>query len=257
MSDWNPEQYLKFGSERTRPSIDLMARIRIERAGSILDVGCGPGNSTQVLRLRWPRAEITGLDNSKKMIEEARKSYPGGKWLVGDASELEGEGAYDIVFSNAALQWIPGHSVLIPRLFSLVRPGGAMAAQVPANSGSPLHRGLLSVSRKAQWRALTAGCRHLLHYHSPEYYYDLLQPLAAKVDLWETTYYHVLSSHKELIEWYKGSGMRPFLERLPDDSAASAFENEVLERCKRFYPSRKDGEVLYPFRRVFFIAYAA
>jgi trans-aconitate 2-methyltransferase len=257
MVDWSPGQYLKFGGERTQPSIDLAAKIRVDSAESILDVGCGPGNSTQVLRLRWPHAEITGLDASGEMIERARESYPQGKWIVGDASKLDRGQGYDIVFSNAALQWIRDHNTLIPRLFSLVRRNGAMAVQVPANSRSPLHLALLSVSRKPEWHRFTAGCQHLLHYHSPEYYYGLLRPLAARAELWETIYYHMLSGHSELVEWYKGSGMRPFLERLPDELARSAFENEVLEACRSFYPVREHGKILYPFRRIFFIAYAS
>ncbi len=255
MVDWNPKQYLKFGSERTQPSIDLASRINVDNVKTILDLGCGPGNSTQVLRLRWPRAEITGLDSSSEMIEEAKRSYPEGTWRVGDASRLEGGKRYDILFSNAVLQWIPDHRSLVPHLFSLVKPGGAMGVQVPANSNSRLHRTLLSVSRDSRWRAFTAPCRRLFHYYRPEYYHDLLQPLAARVDLWETTYYHVLATHQELVEWYKGSGMRPFLERLPDDGARVAFEKEVLEKCTPFYRLRQQGGILYPFRRLFFIAY--
>ncbi len=170
MADWSPEQYLKFGSERTQPSIDLVTKIRIDSPESILDIGCGPGNSTQVLRLRWPYAEITGLDSSREMIEMARESFSQGKWIVGDASKLDRGQRYDIVFSNAVLQWIQDHNALIPRLFSLVRRNGAMAVQVPANSRSPLHRALLSVSHRPKWHGSMAGCQHLLHYHSPEYY---------------------------------------------------------------------------------------
>ncbi len=257
MTDWSPEQYLKFGRERTQPSIDLAAKIGVDSAKSILDVGCGPGNSTQVLRRRWPHAEITGLDSSSEMIEKARETFPPGKWIVGDASKLDREERYDIVFSNAALQWVPDHDALIPRLFSHVRPSGAMAVQVPANGRSALHRALLSVSRRPRWHGPTAGCRRLMHYHGPEYYYGLLQPLAARVELWETIYYHVLSDHLELLEWYKGSGMRPYLESLPDESARSAFGDEVLDACRPFYPVRKHGGIIYPFRRIFFIAYAS
>lgn len=257
MADWSPEQYLKFGSERTQPSIDLVTKIRVDRAESVIDIGCGPGNSTQVLRLRWPHAGITGLDSSREMIEAARESFPREKWIIGDASKLDRGESYDIVFSNAVLQWIPDHGALVPRLFSLVRRGGAMAVQVPANGRSPLHRALLSVARRPEWRGFTAGCEQLIHYHGPAYYYGLLRPLASRVELWETSYYHVLSGHGALIEWYKGSGMRPFLERLPDQSARAAFENEVLDACRPFYPVRKRGEILYPFRRLFFIAYAS
>ena len=257
MSDWNPAQYLKFSNERTQPSIDLAGRIMIDEVSSILDVGCGPGNSTQVLRVRWPDAETTGLDNSRKMIEEAQRAYPDGAWVVGDASELAGPPVYDVVFSNAVLQWVPNHKSLIPRLFSLVNNKGVLAVQVPANSKSPLHHAVWSASRLPAWNRLLGPCRRLIHYHTAEFYYDLLRPMAATIDLWETVYFHVLPGHRELIEWYKGSGMRPFLERLPDNEARATFEAEVLKRCESSYPLRKDRRILFPFKRLFFIARAA
>jgi trans-aconitate 2-methyltransferase len=257
VADWNPIQYLKFANERTQPSLDLAGRIATDDVSSILDVGCGPGNSTQVLRTRWPDARITGLDNSKEMIAEAEKTYPDGNWVVGDASQLSPPPTYDVVFSNAVLQWVPDHRALIPRLLSLVNKGGILAVQVPANSESPLHHAVWSASRQPRWNSLLAPCRRLIHYHSADFYYDLLRPTVAKLDLWETVYFHALPGHRELIEWYKGSGMRPFLEKLADDGARATFEAEVLERCKSSYPLRKDGRILFPFKRLFFIAHRA
>ncbi|HUJ70532.1 MAG TPA: methyltransferase domain-containing protein [Syntrophorhabdales bacterium] len=257
MSEWNPQQYLKFGDERTQPSIDLARRIRVDHPLSIMDLGCGPGNSTAVLRERWPDAEIIGLDSSKEMIEQAARDYPRGKWVVGDAAALAPERGYDILFSNAVLQWIPDHGRLIPRLFRLVKRGGALAVQVPADNGSPLHRALMTVSGSAKWRAFTAGCENLLLYHDAEYYYSILSPLAAVVDLWETSYYHVLSSHQDLVEWYKGTGMRPFLAALPDEEGRRQFQEEVLTAAQTSYPVQRNNKILYPFKRTFFIAYAA
>lgn len=189
------------------------------------------------------------------MIERARKDYPDQKWLVADASKLELKLTFDIVFSNAALQWIPGHDLLIPRLIKMVNPKGSFAGQVAADNESPLRRALLSVSLSDKRSRFTSGCETLLNYRTTEYYYNILYPLASKVDLWETTYYHVLTSHAELIEWYRSTGMRPFLERLPGDEYRKEFESEILMKCKPSYPIQKDGKVLYPFKRIFFVAY--
>ncbi|MBN2462698.1 MAG: methyltransferase domain-containing protein [Dehalococcoidia bacterium] len=159
MNDWNPQQYLKFKSERTQPSIDLVARIMVNDPETIIDIGCGPGNSTQILRRRWPNADIVGLDSSQKMIEKAREDYPSQKWMVGDAADLGTNQKYDIVFSNATLQWVPDHDVLIPRLFNRVNKNGVMAVQVPANNESAIHKALLGVARSQKMERTYFGLR--------------------------------------------------------------------------------------------------
>lgn len=255
MATWNPDQYLIFRDERTQPAIDLAAKVKIENAATVIDVGCGPGNSTQVLRRRWPVARITGLDSSNEMIRKARADFPGQEWLLADASKLWLDRTYDVIFSNAVLQWIPDHGHLVPGLLNIVNPGGALAVQVPANNLSPLHKALLSVASAEKWYGFTAGCEKLLNYHTVEYYYDILCPIASGLDIWETTYFHVLSSHNALMEWYKGTGLRPFLEKLPDDENRAKFVGEILDECRDAYPARKDGNILFPFRRIFFVAY--
>ncbi len=246
---------MKFGDERTQPSLDLVARIRLDNPGSIIDLGCGPGNSTRILRERWPHAQVVGLDSSKEMIDRARKDYPDGEWIVGDAAKVAPDPEYDLVFSNAALQWIPDHEALVARLFGIVKSGGALAIQVPATRESPLYLALMTVAGRPAWQQYTAGCDNLLRYHTGEYYYRILYPLTTSIALWETTYFHVMSSHRDLIEWYKSTGMRPFLESLPDDGSRAAFEEEVLEACRPSYAVQGNGKVLYPFKRLFFIAY--
>lgn len=256
---WDPGQYLKFRDERTRPSIDLASRIQLASPAAILDVGCGPGNSTEVLHQRWPTARVTGLDSSEEMIAKARSSHDWGAWIRADAASLAGtaEGtSWDLVFSNATLQWIPDHERLVPALFGLVRPGGALAVQVPANAGSPLHRSLVRTAEDARWSRFTSGCASRLVYHEPSFYYELLCGIAERIDLWETVYYHAMHDHQALIEWYKGTGMRPCLERLRDEPSRQAFETAVLEGCRTEYPVQPNGRVIYPFRRLFFIAYA-
>ena len=256
MAAWNSDQYLRFKNERTQPSIDLAAKVRIENPADVIDIGCGPGNSTKVLRERWPNARIIGLDSSSEMIERAKTDFPEQEWLLADASKLEPDQTYDIVFSNAVLQWIPGHDYLIPRLVIIVKPGGALAVQVPANYESPLHKALLIVSEREKWSGFTSGCWKLLHYYNVEYYYNLLYPIASSgLDIWETTYYHVLSSHAALIEWYRGTGLRPFLERLPGDEYRKEFMNEILDECRQAYAIQRDGNILFPFKRIFFVVY--
>jgi trans-aconitate 2-methyltransferase len=256
---WDPGQYLKFRDERTRPSIDLAARISLVSPARILDVGCGPGNSTEVLHDRWPRARITGLDSSGEMIEKARTSHDWGEWICADTARLDegvDRGAWDLVFSNAVLQWIPEHERLVPMLFGLVASRGSLAVQVPANAGSPLHQSLLRTADDPRWSRFTAGSASRLVYHEPSFYYSLLCGAAERVEVWETIYHHELPDHRALVEWYKGTGMRPCLERLPDEPSRRAFEDAVLEGCRTDYPVQPNGRVIYPFRRLFFIAYA-
>jgi trans-aconitate 2-methyltransferase len=252
--EWDPEQYLQFEHERTQPSIDLVAHIPLETAKTIIDIGCGPGNSTQILRKRWPHADIVGLDKSEKMIERARLDHPDQTWTIGDASTLETDRQYDIVFSNAAIHWVPDHHQLIPRLFQLVRKGGILAIQVPANHESPLYRIILNIARSGKWSAFTSGREGLITYHTAEYYYHELVPLTQDIALWETTYYHILRSHEDLVAWYKGTAMKPFLESLPTDDTREEFEQTVLTECKKQYPLQSDGRILYPFKRLFFTA---
>jgi trans-aconitate 2-methyltransferase len=254
MDTWNPEAYLRFQEERTQPAKDLVSRIALAHPRSVVDLGCGPGNSTAVLRGTWPDADIVGVDNSDEMISAAMTGYPEGVWRKGDIGDLNEEWRSDLVFSNAALQWVPDHRVLIPGLFGLVRPDGALAVQLPANKGSAIHRALQHSAADSRWRAHTAGCGDL-YYHDAAFYYSLLSPPARSLELWETTYYHQLDSHQDLISWYSSTGMRPFLDSLPED-ARRDFQWDVLSRCKDEYPLQEDGKLLYPFKRLFFIAYA-
>ena len=255
MSDWNPQEYLEFKTERTQPSLDLLARIRMVHPRSIIDVGCGPGNSTRVLHQRWPHAWIVGIDYSTAMIDQARHDYPDITWIVGDAVQLQTEDRYDLVFSNAALQWMPDHHVVIPKLFSFTTGRGALAVQVPADNTSALHQAVLSVASRKEWSSYTSECAGQLNYRTSTYYYEILHQFTSNFDIWETTYFHVLDSRSDLIDWYRSTGLRPFLESLPDAKSRLAFEEDVLSECLDSYPVQSDGKVLFPFRRIFFIAY--
>jgi trans-aconitate 2-methyltransferase len=254
MIQWNPDLYLKYQDERTQPAHDLISRIAVADPVRIADIGCGPGNSTRALRERWPRAEILGLDNSAEMIEKARSAYPPGRWILADAAEWKPDAAYNIVFSNAALQWIPDHETLIPALFGAVESPGALAVQVPANGGSPLHQAVLKVSRMEEWKNAVAGCEELIHYHDAGFYHDLLSALAGRIQIWQTTYFHVMADHQGLMDWYAGTGMKPYLERLADDGLKKLFQSRVLDECRAAYPVQRDGRILFPFQRLFFLA---
>ena len=253
MAEWNPELYLKFDAERTQPSRDLVARIRLERPRRIVDVGCGPGNSTAVLRERFAEAAIVGLDCSEEMIRMAREQYPGGTWICADAAKHEYRGGLDVIFSNAVLQWIPEQESLIDLLVANLAPHGILAVQVPANRQSPLHQATMAVAAE-MWPQETEGCGELLSYREPDFYYDLLTAHGLGIDIWETTYIHVLDSHRDLIAWYKSTGMKIFLNALASPADQERFADLVLERVTPLYRRAADGKVLFPFRRIFFTA---
>jgi trans-aconitate 2-methyltransferase len=258
MPTWNADQYLKFAGERTRPALDLAARVAIDSPPRVIDLGCGPGNSTAVVRQRWPRAEVVGLDNSPAMLAQARKDFPEHTWIesgIPDWRVSDGEKAFDVVFSNAALQWVPDHRREFPRLFAQVAPGGALAVQVPANLDSPAQRIMPELATSAPWRAHFSTQPKSWFVHPPEFYYDILAPHARRIDLWTTDYHHVLENLDGVIEWYRGTGLRPWLDALPDDATRTQFLGAYRARLVPYYPERADGRVLFPFRRLFIIAY--
>lgn len=253
--DWNPDLYLKYRNERTQPAIDLISKIAITvQPKSILDIGCGPGNSSQALLHRWPEAALTGIDSSISMIEKAKTSYPANTWIVADASQYISSKKYDIVFSNATIQWIPNHAALFKKLFDLTNPGGVLAIQVPRFNEMPLSGAIEKVADQARWKAVVSGCSDLFTYHDEKYYYDLLSPHYKSVEFWQTDYFHVLESQPAIIEWIRSTGLKPYLDCLKDEEKP-LFENEVLAAIKYDYPVQKDGKVLFPFKRLFMIGY--
>ena len=255
-SAWNSEQYLRFAEERTRPCRDLAARVAVEQVRTVIDLGCGPGNSTEVLAGRWPAAAITGLDNSAEMLRSAHETQPGRNWVEGDIAAwaaAPGE-RYNVVFSNAALQWVGGHVALFPQLLARVRPPGALAVQVPAYD-SPAHNLSRAMADSAAWRPLFAGGIVDWHTHDAAFYFDVLAPHAQRLEIWETEYIHVMDSPADIVEWYKGTGLRPFLGALRNEVDRERFLAEYLSGIERLYPPRANGRVLFPFRRLFAIAY--
>jgi trans-aconitate 2-methyltransferase len=255
MNEWNPEQYLQFKSERTQPAIDLVSRINIAQPQSIIDIGCGPGNSTQILVNRWPNSEVVGLDNSITMIEKARQDYPKQKWILDNAENIDSNIKYDLIFSNATLQWIPHHETLLPKLFNCVNPGGAIAVQIPKFKNMPINVAIETVANNYNWKNYSKGCEELFTLKDLDFYYDIISKLATRVELWESSYFHILNSQESVIDFVRTTGLKPYLDCLPSDEMKSEFEQEVLTECKKYYKLQSNGKVLFPFDRLFFIGY--
>ncbi|MFE6053432.1 methyltransferase domain-containing protein [Kitasatospora sp. NPDC056446] len=252
---WDPAQYLRFADERTRPLRDLLARVpALPHPGEerILDIGCGPGNSTAVLRERWPHARLTGIDDSAPMLATARtEGEPTADYLLADARDHDPAPARpDLIVSNAALQWVEGHLGLVPRWAAALRSGGAVAFQVPGNFDAPSHTLLADLRRSARWRALTGEDAVRPGVHPPERYLDALAAAGCRPDVWETTYLTLLPGPDPVLEWVKGTALRPVLSRLADPADRAAFLAEYGRLLREAYPAGPSGTV-FPFRRIF------
>ena len=255
MPNWDVDLYLKFSAERTQPAIDLISRISLTDPRRIVDLGCGPGNSTAMLRQRWPSAETIGLDSSSEMIAAASQAYPDAIWVQGDIATWTAIAPFDLVFSNAALHWVANHAQLLPRLLEQVASPGALAIQMPAHFRSPVHELMIETAGNPAWHNQMHGAIHAIKVERPGFYYDLLQSHTSKLDLWETEYIHVVDGPAAILEWIRGTGLRPFLEALSSDEQRRRFEELFLSGLTAAYPAQKDGRVLFPFRRLFIVAY--
>lgn len=255
MLKWDTQKYLKFINERTQPAMDLASRVCIESPQSIVDIGCGPGNSTSILRERWAQAEICAFDSSKEMIDNARQGDQSVEWFEADASTWEPKSKFDLIFSNAALQWVSEHEIVFPRLMSYLNEKGVLAIQMPAHYDSPLHCLMIEASNRSEWAGLMSAARNALKMEPPSFYYDLLSPYVSKLDIWQTEYFHELESVVSILEWFRSTGMRPFLESLQTVEEKTKFESELLKAYTRAYKVQKNGKVLLPFRRFFITAY--
>jgi trans-aconitate 2-methyltransferase len=252
--DWDPRLYLKFNKERIQPSIDLVSRINFEQPGRIIDIGCGPGNSTRILTERWPRAEVTGADNSPAMIKKASEDYPDQKWILFDACKDKADGKFDIVFSNATIQWLPDHNKLIQRFSEMLTDKGCLAIQLPLFSDMPLGKAISEASRSERWHSLMAGVDNLFIIHTPSYYFDQLSRYFSSSEIWVTDYFHVMDSQMSILEMIRSTGLKPYLERISGKNEKEQFENEIFQSITRDYPLQENGRVLFPFKRLFFVA---
>jgi trans-aconitate 2-methyltransferase len=250
---WDPGQYLRFADERTRPAVDLLARIPHEARSLVFDMGCGPGNTTRLLRARWPAADLTGIDSSAEMLDRAAREVPGARWVQADLAGWRPDRPADVLFSNATFQWLDDHDRLFPALLDCLTPGGVLAVQMPRNFDAPSHTALAEVVRSGPWRERLEHLLRLAPVGTPASYYDLLAPRAASVDVWETEYVHVLRGEDPVKEWTKGTALKPFLDALEGEEGRE-FEERYAALLREAYPRRPDGTTLFPFRRLFIVS---
>jgi trans-aconitate 2-methyltransferase len=257
MPAWDPNLYLKYANERARPAADLIAQIHLDAPAQIVDLGCGPGNSTEQLRQRWPLAAITGVDNSAEMLADAKAKHPEWQWVLCDIEAWQPEPAVDLIFSNAAFHWVAGHATLFRSLIGGVASGGALAAQMPNNFHSAAHAVMQEVAANGdpRWSKTLAAAPSTFTVQPPAFYYDVLRKQARRVDIWETEYQHVMDGPKAVFDWIRSTGMRPYLDHLPDDEQRQMFEEMCLEGIQEAYRPNDQGKVLFPFRRTFIVAY--
>jgi trans-aconitate 2-methyltransferase len=254
MNDWSARQYLKFEDERTRPPRDLLAQVPLPDPSRVVDLGCGPGNSTELLIARYPRAEVIGVDSSADMLRQARERLPRWRFVEADLAHWHPQEPTDLLFANAVFQWVPDHPAVLRRLLEALPEGGVLAVQIPDNTDEPalaLQRELAGRPPWASSLGLAAAARDDLP--TPAAYYDLLRPLSSRLDIWHTVYNHVLAGPEAIVEWFRGSSLRPFLSAL-DEKMRAGFTAEYTAEIARAYPPRYDGKVLLRFPRLFIVA---
>jgi trans-aconitate 2-methyltransferase len=271
---WDATLYLRFGGERARPFFDLLARVGAEVPRYVIDMGCGPGNLTATLAERWPSATVHGVDNSPQMIETARQLVPasaprsvgspgsgsvmtshapGLSFMLDDIRHWEPQSLPDVIVSNAVLQWVPDHRELLVRWADQLADDGWLAFQVPGNFDQPSHVILREMAESARWRSLLRDVELNRQTADPAEYAELLAGAGCEMDAWETTYVHILQGENPVLEWYRGTGLRPVLAVL-DAGQAADFLTEYGEKIRVAYPPGPFGTLL-PFRRVFTVAH--
>jgi trans-aconitate 2-methyltransferase len=257
---WDPGQYVRYADERSRPFADLVARIKVERPEYVVDAGCGPGTLTRTLAQRWPAARIVGFDSSPEMIASAADHAGDGKveFALADVLEWTPERPVDVVVCNAVLHWVPNHLPVIATMAGWLAPGGAFAFQVPDNFADPSHTVVRDLRSSPRWRDLLAeDADRRAAVERPETYLVALTDAGLHADVWQTTYLHVLSGADPVLEWIKGTGLRPVLTILDGDQAQrEEFLDECATRLRAAYPPGPFGTV-FPFRRTFVVGQAS
>ncbi len=252
---WSARQYLKFEDERTRPARDLLLAVPAGEVRRAADIGCGPGNSTELVAARFPSASIVGVDNAPDMIRSAKERLPCVRFELAAIEDWNEPGPWDLIFANAALQWVGGHETLLPRLAGMLAPGGSLAIQMPDNLKEPSHVAMGTVAMTAPFAAKlaqAAGARTAIA--QADWYYALLKPFCARVDIWRTTYFHPLAGGLDaIVEWLKGTGLTPFLKPLSSEEQG-AFLAAYKQELAKSYKPLVDGTVILPFPRLFIVA---
>lgn len=252
---WDPDVYLAFAAERTRPARELLARIDVSAPQTIADLGCGPGNSTALLAARWPNAALVGIDSSAEMLDAARASAVPAQWCQADLTAWQPKTRYDVLFSNATLQWIGDHARVLPKLMQALAAGGTLAVQMPRNFDQPSHTLIRSIATGKAWADCFDSVQDASHVCSPEQYFQILEPHAHRIDLWETIYVQVLDGEDAVYHWMSGTSLRPFAQALAEP-ARTEFLDAYRAALARAYPRRASGATLFAFRRLFIVATA-
>lgn len=250
---WDPRQYLTFAGHRLRPVLDLLARIPAEAPAFVVDLGCGAGNGTKILRQTWPNARMAAVDSSPEMLERARQESPDIEWAEGDIITWEPDTKVDVLFSNAAMHWLDNHETLFPTLLDHVKPNGYFAVQMPANFREPSHTMIEEVARDGPWRAAIEPLINEPPTKEPGFYYELLAPRVQELDIWKIQYQQVVEGDDPVAEFTKGTWLPQFLEPL-EEPARSDFEAEYRRRLREAYPKQADGKTIFPFNRLFMVA---
>ena len=253
MTIWNPTQYLLFGNERLRPALDLLGRVPVEAPATVHDLGCGPGTATVLLKERWPGAQVTGIDSSEEMLERARALRKDIVWKTGDLTSWRPNAPADVLYSNAALHWLDDHETLFPHLLKGLKPGGVLAVQMPQNFYAPSHTTIAEVVKGGPWRQRIEPHHRVHPTLEASAYYNIIRPHVSSLDIWETTYYHVLEGENPVVEWTKGSILRPILAQL-DAAESKLFLERYGALVRAAYPRGTDGKTILPFKRLFFVA---
>ncbi|TGD89253.1 trans-aconitate 2-methyltransferase [Mycolicibacterium sp. CH28] len=250
---WNPQTYLAFADQRGRPFFDLLARVGADEPRRVADLGCGPGNLTEQLASRWPQAALEAVDNSPEMVAAARER--GIDARLGDIGAWTPRPGTDVVLSNAALQWIPGHPELMVRWAELLEPGAWIAVQVPGNFDAPSHVALRQLADQQPWSNILGdfAFRTADVVETPTRYAELLTDAGCRVDAWETTYIHELTGAQPVLNWITGTALTPVRDQLTDDQWQQ-FRAELIPLLDAAYPARPDGRTYFPFRRIFVVA---
>jgi trans-aconitate 2-methyltransferase len=252
---WDPAQYERYKAYRDRPALDLLVQLPADLdPAEIWDLGCGTGEHAALLKRRHPAAHVHGLDLSAEMLAEARARPDDVEWVQGSVQDWAPAAASDLIFSNAALQWLGGHRELFPQLVGRIASGGVFACQMPLSYQSPWYDLLRETALLPEWRERLSGVRAVQPVETPETYYDLLAPLCGSVDIWTTTYLHALEGEDPVVDWMKGTGLRPFLQALSSDLERERFLEAYRARISPVFPRRPDGKTLFPFPRLFVLA---